>query len=138
MPFQIRLQHRQRCFLYSPVEAGDIARLADDQVIRFAGNPRRIEISGPVIAGRQPRQFCELELVVGLDRITILDFGPLHFCEGGLEGENVFGIRRRGCVSCKCQHLCDVFRIFPAKSLELGVIIEEVIITVRQSQAALA
>ena len=112
--------------------------MANDQVIRFTGNLRRVEVSVPVITGRQPLQLCELEFIVSLDRIAILDFGPLHFREGGLEGEDVFGISRRGSVACECQHLLDVLRILFAKSLELGVRVEKVVITIRQSQAALA
>jgi len=73
---QLVFQHLQRCRLDRLGDAGEGARLIDDQLITLGADP--IEIGTEVEARRAALELGDRHLVVGLGRIAAFDLGPVR------------------------------------------------------------
>ena len=119
----------------SLAKAVDVAGLRDDQVADAGIDSRIDKPALPVDAGREHGKLRELDLVVGLDRIAILDPRPLRLGQFGFEREDL----PRGCggigIARHPEHLLDMRDVLRAHVLELVI---EVVVAIGQAQPALA
>ncbi|OQA07501.1 MAG: hypothetical protein BWY66_01373 [bacterium ADurb.Bin374] len=137
VPPEIRFPDRKGLGLQDLVERRQVARLADDDVVRPGGDARLEEIRAPIVAGRQGIDGLQFDAVVGLDRIAVFDLGPLGLGELGLENDDLARIRRRIRISGQGQHLFDVRLVFRAHFAQLLVFHLEIVIPVGKTEAVL-
>ena len=138
LPFEVGFQRRQLGLAQQFIQAGEVAWLVDDdgiELVAHAGGPK----SGlPVIARRQLGQLGHGHLVVALDRVAVLDLGPLHLGQFGLEVDDRLGLGRGVLLAGQRQRVLDVLLVFGADLRQLGVVLLQVIVTVGHTQTALA
>jgi hypothetical protein len=117
--------------LAKPVQ---VAGLRDNQVVDARMDFRIGEPALPVDAGRENGKLRQFNLVIGLDRVTVLDSRPLHLGQLGLERDDLPRGRRRIEIAGHAEHLLDMRRVSCAHVLELVV---EVVIAIGQAQPTL-
>ena len=112
--------------------------MAHHHAVDLAFEPRRGAVAPPVVARRELLELGERHRVVGLHRVTVLDPGPLHARERGLQREDVLRARRGLRIAHHAQHRLHVDVIARAHLGELRVIVLQVVVAVGHAQAALA
>ena len=137
LPVEVLLPDRQRGRRQHLREAAEVGRLADNHGLQLAVEAGGLDPRGPVVARRELGQLRQRLDVVGLDRIAVLDLGPLHLGQRGLEGDDVLGDLRRVLVAGDRRHLLDVRLVLGQRVLHLGVVGLEVVVAVRQAEARL-
>ena len=94
--------------------------------------------AAPIKPGKAGRQFSDGHRIIGLFGLTALHAGPVGLGDGGFQREDAFGTGRGIVVTGQAQHGGDVRLVLGASRHERCVLVVQIIVTIRQTQARLA
>ena len=132
---QLVLEHLERRRLDRPGDAGEGARLVDDQLISLRADT--IQIGAEIEARRAALELGDRHLVIGLGRIAALDLSPVGAGDFRFEVEDGLGPCGSVGLARESQHLRQEFEILRAVLRDLGVRLQ-IIIAVGHADAALS
>ena len=137
-PVQVALPRCQRHGghgLGKPCHEAGLAHHGRSGFRRQAGGGK---VGVPVEGRRQCRKFVEIDAVVRFDGVAHLHARPLHCRQARLDVEDLRRVFGSGLVAAHGQHGLDMLEVFGAHGLQLGVVVLQVVVAVRQAQAGLA